>query len=319
VVVTGEGHLPGDQVVERRAQSIDVAAAVGVPGVDGLLIGHVGGGAEALAGAGQVAGVVGPLGQAQVAQLGHAGARGEDVVGLDVAVDDVARVGVLQAAGDVQGDVDGVADRQFAVLLEQQLGAGPVDVLQHQVVLAGGAVLADVQSADDVGVVEQDTGLGLAVEAVDVVLVAGQALAEHLEGDLAVVLAVVGQVNRAHATLAEAAQDAVLTEIAQVGRARGDGRTRAVGARGQDWCGPRPGVGAWRRRLGRARGSRPGRVQVGVVHVVSRLRSPWGGPKQRPTGSPSPHGTHRSATLHPAASEPSYPKRAARAGQPAGR
>ena len=58
-----------------------------------------------------------------------------------------------RAAGDVQGDVDRVADGEPAEAVEQGVGAGAVHVLQDEVVLAGGPVLAGGEVADDVGVV----------------------------------------------------------------------------------------------------------------------------------------------------------------------
>src|SRR5262249_7599954 len=135
-------------------------------------------------------------------------------------------------------------------------------------------------------VVEELARLRLAVEAVDVVLVAAEGLVEHLEGDLAVVAAVVAEVHGAHAALAEPAEDAVVAEGAQLERVRRGG----AGGGGTDrcwWGGPGPGVvgggagsaGTW--FAGRARGRRSGRVQVGLFHVPSCVSNPlfpsfWG-------------------------------------------
>ena len=76
-------------------------------------------------------------------------------------------------------------------------------------------VLAGAVTADDVGVVEQLAALVLAVEAIDVALVAGEAVGEHLERHLLAQLLMIGQVDRSHAALAESAQNAELAESAQ--------------------------------------------------------------------------------------------------------
>src|SRR5262249_54524962 len=135
---------------------------------------------------------------------------------------------------------------------------------------AGLAVLAGVEGADDVGVVEQGAALGLAVEAVDVVLAADQVVVEDLQRDLAVVPAVVAEVDGAHAALAEPAEDAVVAEAAGLVRI-GDGRARGR-ARGRSWGGPGPGIGPGPSVPGRGEGLRPGRVQVGLFHVCSGPR-----------------------------------------------
>ena len=70
-----------------------------------------------------MAGLVGTLGQAHVGQLSHAGQGHEDIVRLDVAVNDVARVGVFQSVRDVQDDVDRIAYRQPLEPLQQLQGA----------------------------------------------------------------------------------------------------------------------------------------------------------------------------------------------------
>ena len=127
------------------------------------------------------------------------------------------------------------------------MGAGAVHVFEDEVVFAGLLVLAVVEGADDVGVVEEFAALGLAVEAVDVALAAGELVVEHLDGDLAVFALFPAEVDRAHAALAEPPQKAVFAEAAQVVQ-------RVV------------------RPAGRA-----GRVQVGVFHALSRRAIPFFG------------------------------------------
>src|SRR5262245_19461396 len=95
------------------------------------------------------------------------------------------------------------------------MGSRPVAVLQDEVVLVSCQVLAGAVTADDVGVVEQLAALVLAVEAIDVALVAGEAVGKHLERHLLAQLLVIGEVDRSHATLAESAQNPELAESAQ--------------------------------------------------------------------------------------------------------
>ena len=156
-------------------------------------------------------------------------------------------VGVLQGAGHVQGDVDGVADRQPAEPVEQGVGAGAVHEFEDEVVFAGSVVLAAVEGADDVGVVEQLAAFGLAAETVDVALAAGQLVVQHLDGDLGVFALLPAEVHDAHTAFAEPPQEAVVAEAAQIVQ-----------------------------RVGRPAG-RPGRVQVGVIHALSRRTVPFFG------------------------------------------
>src|ERR1700722_1456419 len=105
---------------------------------------------------------------------------------------------VFQSAGDVQGDMDRVADRQLAEAVEQSVGAAAVDVFQHEIMLAGVSVLAEAEAADDGGMVQQGAAFGLTVEAIDVALIAGQMVAENLDRYLGIAPFGVNQVDLAH-------------------------------------------------------------------------------------------------------------------------
>jgi len=187
------------------------------------------GGSETLAHGSEMTGFVGALGEAEVGQLGDAGPRDEDVVGLDVAVDDVARVGVLQRAGHVKGDVDGVADRQPAESFQQVEGVGAVHVFKDEVMFAGFLVLAVAEGAHDIGVIEEFTALGFAIKAVDIVLTTGQLVVEDFNRDLRVVALFPAEVNRPHAAFTEEPQQTVSAESAQISRRIGRTRRRLGG------------------------------------------------------------------------------------------
>ena len=109
--LTGEGRLPSQAGVEHATQRVNVAAAVGILGVLGLLQRHVPGRADRVPGLGQRHVLVELLDHPQVGDLDLALAVDEDVVRLDVAVDQVPLVGVLQCPGAAQDDVQGIAQR----------------------------------------------------------------------------------------------------------------------------------------------------------------------------------------------------------------
>jgi hypothetical protein len=190
-------------------------------------------------------------GEAEVGDADAAVVADEDVVGLDVAVDEAGPVGRGEALASLQ---DAVEER----LPGPRLGAPPLaqvgaddQLHRHEQALV---VVADVVDLDDVGVRQAGERLGLALHALlDVGAVGG--LAQQLEGDAAVELIVVGDVDLAHAALGELADQRVAA-----GEGRGDGRRGRAGRVG--WSGARL---AWLGLLGTRQ---PGRRGV----VVARTR-----------------------------------------------
>ena len=79
-------------------------------------------------------------------------------------------------------------------------------------------MLVDRVDRDDVGMVERGDRTRFALEAVASLGVVGQRVREHLQGDAATELRVVGEEDFAHATRADRADDAV------VGKGRWDHR-----------------------------------------------------------------------------------------------
>ena len=130
----------------------------------------------------------------------------QDVLGLDVAVDHAVAVGVAQGAGDLGRDPDGVGDGELLLAAEPVAQRFALDE-RHDVV-RGAADLARVDEAEDVGVLQVGDGLDLAEEPLGADH-GGEVGAEHLDGDLALVAEVVGEVDGGHAALAELALDAV--------------------------------------------------------------------------------------------------------------
>ena len=215
-----ERRRAGEGEVERAPQAVEVAAGVGLGGVAELLRAGVVERPQQGVGPGQAPFLAERLGQPQVEDLGVPLGGDHDVRRLDVAVDQPRGVRGLQAAEDPQEQPRGRRHPQRAVplVLDQVEQAQAGDVFQdHEVDVA---VLAEGQRAGDVGVVAARGQLHLALEPGEAVgLLLGAARGEDLDGDLAGVPLVGGEVDLAHAPLAELAEDAVATEEEAAGRA----------------------------------------------------------------------------------------------------
>src|SRR5918995_201985 len=146
---------------------------------------------------------------AEVGDLGGALLVDEDVLGLDVAVDDVAGVGGPQRAGDLDGVRDRLVDRQPPHPPDALLQRLPLDVLEDDVGRA--ILLAGVDHADDVRVVELGDGAGLAAEALQLVGVRRDLAMHELHRDLALQRHVEGAVDRRHPTGADLGVEAIAT------------------------------------------------------------------------------------------------------------
>ena len=116
----GERRPARQHVEERAAERIEVAPDVHVARVAGLLGADVVERAQGHPALGQavVAPALEPAGQAHVDELGPALRRDDDVRRLDVAMDHPALGGVDQGVGDLEREVDRLADRQGAVPLD---------------------------------------------------------------------------------------------------------------------------------------------------------------------------------------------------------
>ena len=250
----GERRPAGQQLVQRRAEAVDIGAAIDRADVAArLLRRHVRGRAEQRARAGQAA-VGGRLaGEAEVGDdrppAAVVGALDEHVGRLDVAVDDAEAVGLVQRDREVAGDRGLVLDRHRRGGLRQRRA---VDELEREVRAAGD--LADLVDPTHVGVIDARLGARLLGEAerggrIDA--------ADQLERDPAAEPAVARPVHHAHAALAELALDLVAIPAGQAGRASrrgglgrglvaGEGRHAFElrrGHQGRTLPGPLPGMG----------------------------------------------------------------------------
>jgi hypothetical protein len=150
---------------------------------------------------------------AEVADLRRAHLADEDVAGLDVAVDDAARVRELEALEDLHQDLG--KDLELRTVAGDQViaeAAAHHALHRDERVLVVLAVLVD---RDDARVVEVAGRLRLALEALERVLGVLRvevALADDLQRDVAADHRVVALVDDAHPAPAELADDLVLAD-----------------------------------------------------------------------------------------------------------
>ncbi len=196
---SGEGGVAGEHLEHETAEGEDVGGG-GEGAAEDLFWGGVEGGAfEA---ASLAAGFIEREGQAEVEDPGAEVGADDDVVGFEVAVDEVVGVGGGEAAGDLPEE---------ARLLDRfELGGEAVDGEALDPFHDDGGrvgVIEDGVDGHDGGVTEGGGLAGLVEEpASEGFVVAG---AQHLDRDAAVEFKVVGGVDDAEAAGSESAIDAV--------------------------------------------------------------------------------------------------------------
>jgi hypothetical protein len=212
----GVRWLPGEHLVGQRTEGVLVG-----PGVDGAVAGgllgtHVVRGAEREA----------SLGDAAATSLCHREGDPEigddrltgleqDVLGLEVAVHHAASVGEVERAGEEREQTQGLVEGQLLLAREPGPQRLALDVGHHVVEQAVGR--PGVEEREQVGMLQVRGGPDLAQEPLGADD-GGELGAQHLDGDLAVVLEVVGEVDGGHAAGTEFALEPV---------AVGEGRAQA--------------------------------------------------------------------------------------------
>ena len=217
VAVARVGHRACQALVEHAPERVHVGALVGLAPLH-LLRGHVVDGAEELPGVGQARARDLVLHEPEVSQICvvdrlAVGSRplGQDVGGLDVAVDEAALVRDAQPARDLRDDVGRPSQRQRALLPDQRLQVGAGDVSHRDVEEA--VLLARVVDRDDVRVVDRRRETRLAHEPLAKGVVLRELGAQHLERDLVPEAHVVGPEDDAHAAAPEHSLDAIRGEV----------------------------------------------------------------------------------------------------------
>ncbi len=131
----------------------------------------------------------------------------QDVLRLDVAVDDLAVVGVLQRFGRLADDAEGVLDGKL-VLPDEPVADGLALDERHDIIKEAVGHPGVVQ-AEDVGMLELGGDADLAQEALGPD--GGRQLRlEHLDGHHALVLGVAGEIDEGHPALTQQALNVVM-------------------------------------------------------------------------------------------------------------
>ncbi len=263
-----EGRPLHEHLEHEDAERVEVGGACRVGGADALR-GHVLRGPEDLPHAGE-ARVLLREGDPEVEQLHAIAGEDEDVLGLEIAVDDVEVVSAGERAGHLDPDRQG-APEGHAALADRLREGRAREQLHHHVrdAVLGVAVIHDL---DDVGVNEPAAVLDLAQEALAQRRILGELRVQELQRADALEQTRAGLVDRGHAALADPGLEHVAARdggadprvLRAVERDAADEAERAVvritlGALGADLHSERP---AGERLLshstgGRFRGSTP--------------------------------------------------------------
>jgi len=212
-----ERRPAGEQMVEREAEGIHVAAAIGFAAFD-LLGGDVGGGALDAFGGRARGGGAGDARQAQVGQLHRAVRAEQDVAGFHVAVDQARFApGGVEGAGDDGHQLQRLAVGHALVLGDPFGEVGARDVFHHVVQRA--VVLAEIHDADDGRMRQARGGAGFLLELFARAGVGEQRGRKHLDGDDAVERELLGQPDGRRAAGAEQLLDLVARQRGRNGMA----------------------------------------------------------------------------------------------------
>ena len=209
-VTAVERRASGHQLVERDPERVDVRPVIGQARRLHLLRRHVPAGAEQRA-THRVGRALEHLGDAEIGDLRAKAAAvvpDEDVVGLEVAMDDPVRVGVIHREEDVADDGPDLVERHLPAPASEVLREVlALDELHHdrEHVL----VLDEVVDPDRARMAPRAKDPRLADEAPPHLGVAGEVHVEALEGDVAAERHVPRTVDDAHTPFSDHGLDAV--------------------------------------------------------------------------------------------------------------
>ena len=192
-----KGQAAREHLIEHDAGGVDVRARVGAVALR-LLGRDVVDGAERLLRHG--VGGVGKTGDAEVRDLDAAVAQHHDVLRLDVAVDDAARMRVAQPLHNLCDEMQRLAPVQTPAPLHILLECDAVDELHDDVLRRGARHVID---RNDVRVGEHRDGLGFVVEAAAEIRVAREIAFQYLDRHKAVEPVALGLIDHCHAAAAD--------------------------------------------------------------------------------------------------------------------
>jgi hypothetical protein len=141
--------------------------------------------------------------------------RHEDVVRLDVAVHESGLVGLVQPARRQADDADRLVLRHLAGALNPLPERLAFDELHDHV--GRGAFVAEVESADDVDMVQAAGRRVFLLEALDQDAIAGQVRRQDLDRDRVRALTMARLVDRAHAAFGDLVQKIVGADSLRLG------------------------------------------------------------------------------------------------------
>ena len=169
-------------MIESASQRVNVAAHVGAPRIAGLLGRDIVECPQCRAGDRQVGGLfvfIFLAGQPQIYEFGSAKGRDNNVRRLDIAMDNPLGGSMHQRRGDLQNEIERVADRQPRLLSDQLAHVRSVDELECDVVQP--VFFADEVHTGHILMVELRGGLTFVFEPLDDQRVARQCRGQNLE------------------------------------------------------------------------------------------------------------------------------------------
>ncbi len=219
-----EGALPGDHLVEHRAEGKDIAARVHRLAFGlfrrhvgqathhdaffrtGLLEGH---GTRGFGGSVSHPARLRELRQSEVEHL-HAALRvHHDVGGLQIAMHDSSGMRGRQPIGHLHRHAQGFGE-PHALARNQLVERLPIDQLHHDEGLS--ILFANLVDGDDIGVIQRRGGLGLLDKAREPLLIAESRFRQELDGHQTVETAVPGFIHPSHSALADLLQKREVAE-----------------------------------------------------------------------------------------------------------
>jgi lipoyl(octanoyl) transferase len=222
---TRVGRGSGEQKMQRAAETVDVGASVDEMGIGRLLGGHEVDGpygeariGEALVDVAVPCQLLQPRmqpRQAQIEHLDHAVVPQQQVARLDIAVDDVFRMGVFKSERRLQRAVQSLLDLEGPLAADFAGEVHAADKIHHQKIVAFD--LAGVERGDDVRMRQRRSDLDLPPEPLhrfDVLRLGRQ---DELHRDVALHQHVMSAIDLAHAAVSNGLNQQIAAEHELVG------------------------------------------------------------------------------------------------------